>query len=253
MRNRLLNLYRHNARKGAGVHAEGNVIYLYDFIAGSEEEAQFWGGISAEGFARQIAAMEGPVDIRIDSPGGDVFGGRAIAQAIRDYPGIVTCRIDGLAASAASYIAIAGDKVLAAPGSFMMIHRAWTLAIGNCDDLMAQAGVLEKIDGSIAASYATKSGDNETDWLSLMTAETWLVADEAAQLGLVDMVLSEQVQKAENRVSWDLAAFAHPPEMPGISPDAPADIMVLPPEDSEALEIEARRRRLSVDLLTRAA
>src|SRR3546814_10106023 len=71
----IFNLFRLNAKKGAGILAEGNVIYLYDFIAGSEEEAQWWGGVSAEGFAKQLAGMEGPVSVRIDSPGGDVFGG----------------------------------------------------------------------------------------------------------------------------------------------------------------------------------
>src|SRR3546814_16960719 len=83
MRNRLLNLFRLNAKKGAGILAEGNVIYLYDFIAGSEEEAQWWGGMSAEGFAKPLAGMEGPVSVRIDSPGGAVFGGRSIPPAIR--------------------------------------------------------------------------------------------------------------------------------------------------------------------------
>src|SRR3546814_20358044 len=67
MRNLLLNLFRLNAKKGAGILAEGNVIYLYDFIAGSEEEAQWWGGVSAEGFAKQLAGMDGPVSVRIDS------------------------------------------------------------------------------------------------------------------------------------------------------------------------------------------
>src|SRR3546814_3763793 len=110
--------------------------------------------------------MEGPCSCRIDSPGGDVFGGRAIAQAIREYSGEVTCHIDGLAASAASYIAIAGDRVVAAPGAFLMIHRAWTFALGNCNDLVAQAGVLEKIDGTIAASYAAKAGDRKSTRLN---------------------------------------------------------------------------------------
>src|SRR3546814_13821323 len=119
MRNRLLNLFRLNAKKGAGILAEGNVIYLYDFIAGSEEEAQWWGGVSAEGFAKQLAGMEGPVSVRIDSPGGDVFGGRALAQAIREYFGEVTFHLDVLAPTAASYIATAGARGVAAPGRFI--------------------------------------------------------------------------------------------------------------------------------------
>ncbi len=259
MRNRLLNLFRNNAEKGRGVVAEGNVIYIYDFIAGSESDAQWWGGISAESFAKQLNAMQGDVEVRIDSPGGDVFGGRAIAQAIRDYAGIVTCRIDGLAASAASYIAIAGDKVVAAPGSFMMIHRAWTLAMGNCEDLRLTAAVLEKIDASIAASYAAKAVEGDQDWLGLMSAETWLTAAEAAGMGLVDDVLPEQSSKDQARVAWNLAAFKAPPAAAVVEVDEPVEETVDPieqpaPTDTvEQDEIAARTRRLTVDLLARAA
>lgn len=259
MRNRLLNLFRNNAEKGRGVVAEGNVIYIYDFIAGSESDAQWWGGISAEGFAKQLNAMQGEVEVRIDSPGGDVFGGRAIAQAIRDYAGIVTCRIDGLAASAASYIAIAGDKVIAAPGSFMMIHRAWTLAMGNCEDLRSTAAVLEKIDASIAASYAAKAGEGDHDWIGLMSAETWLTAAEAADMGLVDEVLSEQSSKSQSRVAWDLKAFAAAPAAAVIDePESPAadPAPVVEPEPTDMADeddIAARQRRLTVALLARAA
>jgi ATP-dependent Clp protease protease subunit len=256
MRNRLLNLFRNNAEKGRGVVAEGNVVYIYDFIAGSESDAQWWGGISAEGFAKQLNAMQGDVEVRIDSPGGDVFGGRAIAQAIRDYPGIVTCRIDGLAASAASYIAIAGDKVVAAPGAFMMIHRAWTLAMGNCEDLRATATVLDKIDGSIAASYAAKAGEGDQDWVALMSAETWLTADEAVEMGLVDEVLAEQSNKSQARVAWNLAAFSAPPAAAQVQEPAPIVEEVEEEPQQEAAdenEIAARTRRLTVDLLSRAA
>src|SRR3546814_14124745 len=110
----------------------------------------------------------GPVSVRIDSAGGDVFGGRAISQAIREYSGEVTCHIDGLAASAASYIAIAGDRVVAAPGAFLMIHRAWTFALGHCNDLVAQAGGLEKIDGTLSARYGAKPREWGTQRLDPM-------------------------------------------------------------------------------------
>ncbi|CAN5336111.1 Clp protease ClpP [soil metagenome] len=262
MRNRLLNLFSRNAKRGAGIFAEGNVIYLYDFIAGSESDAAWWGGISAEGFTKQLLGMEGDVKIRIDCPGGDVFGGRAIAQAIREYPGTVTCQVDGLAASAASYIAIAGDTVVMAPGSFMMIHKAWTIALGNSDDLAAEAVVLGKIDDSIAASYAAKAGDGDADWLALMKAETWLTAQEALDYGLADEVLSETVNKASNAVgrkTWDLTAFVHPPvDEIAIADDEPEVIEPAPiapdPEVNDVLnEIAARERGLTVALLLRAA
>lgn len=261
MRNRLLNLYRANGRKNAQIRADGNTIYLYDVIAGSESDAEWWGGVSAEGLARTLAGMSGPVSLRIDSPGGDVFGGRAMAQAIREYADGVTVHIDGLAASAASYVAIAGSSVVAAPGSFMMIHKAWTLALGNADDLRATAALLEKIDGTIAQSYAAKAGDAgaEADWLAMMAAETWLTAGEAADLGLIDQVLSEGGLASNRSRSWDLSAYARAPELPEAR--APEDVP--PPDEPEEptppageaaeQEIDARRRRLAVDLLPRAA
>ncbi|KFG91717.1 ATP-dependent Clp protease proteolytic subunit [Sphingobium herbicidovorans NBRC 16415] len=257
MRNRLLNLYSRNAQVGAGIKAEGNTIYLYDYIAGSEADAQWWGGVSAEGFTRQLMAMEGDVSVRIDSPGGDVFGGRAIAQAIREYDGKVTCHIDGLAASAASYIAISGDHVVAAPGAFMMIHRAWTLMIGNSADFRAEADLLDKIDASIAASYAAKAG-GETDWIALMDKESWFTGDEALALGLIDEVLPEQGGKAANagKRGWNLSAFDHPPvnKIPApASEPAPEPEPEPAPEPTESDEIAARERRLAVDLLTQSA
>lgn len=252
MRNRLLDLYAANARRGSGVHAEGNVLYLYDAIVGSESEAAWWGGVSAEGFARQLAAMSGDVTVRIDSPGGDVFGGRAIAQAIREHDGTVTCQIDGLAASAASYIAIAGDRVVAAPGSFLMIHRAWTLSIGNAPELRSTADLLEKIDGTIADSYAAKAGGKQDEWLALMQAESWFTAPEALALGLIDEALPEQADKSARaavaRPHWDLSCFDG-------APAALRDLSAREdPDEEDQDEISARRRRsMMVDLLTRTA
>jgi ATP-dependent Clp protease protease subunit len=247
MRNRLLSLYALNARKGAGIVAEGNTIYLYDFIAQTEEDAQFWGGISAEGFARTLNTMTGDVMVRIDSPGGDVFGGRAIAQSMRDYPGSITCQIDGIAASAASTVAIAGDRVVAAPGAFVMIHRSWSLAIGNCNDLMKTAGVLEKIDGTIADSYAARVGASDNDWLALMDAETWFTAAEALEIGLIDATLPERSAKgAAARAAWNLSAFDHPPIT-----ETEGDPVIEPIANTE--DDAARRRRLTADMLQRAA
>lgn len=255
MRNRLLNLYRANGRKNASIRADGNTIYLYDVIAGSESDAEWWGGVSAEGLARTLAGMTGPVSLRIDSPGGDVFGGRAMAQAIREYADGVTVHIDGLAASAASYVAIAGKSVIAAPGSFVMIHKAWTLAIGNADDLRAGATLLEKIDGTIAESYAAKAGDAgaATDWAALMAAETWLTAAEAAALGLVDQVLTEASAPADRARSWDLSAYAAAPALPEPGPADQPTVPEARTETAAANEIAARRRRLAVDLLNRTA
>lgn len=277
-RNKLFDLMGANARKGS-VRAEGNTIYLYDFIAGSESEAQWFGGISAEGFSRMLAGMQGPVSLRIDSPGGAVFGGRAIAQAIREYDGEVTAHIDGVAASIASIIAIAADRVVAAPGAFMMIHRAWTITMGDCMDHRSEADLLDKVDGTLAKTYASKTGGNDADWLAAMTATTWYTAEEALAAGLIDEVATD-APTAQNRVKWDLSAYnveaptkgdddADADEGALAEPADPEDPETIPPADPEdgeagkdenenqaqtsAEQVAARQRRLTIDLLRTTA
>jgi ATP-dependent Clp protease protease subunit len=93
-----------------------------------------------------------------------VFAGVAMAQAIRAYPGKVTAHVDGLAASAASAVAVAADEAVMAPGSMMMIHNAWTIALGNRHDFMELAALLEKIDGDLAQAYAKRSGGDAAEF-----------------------------------------------------------------------------------------
>jgi ATP-dependent Clp protease protease subunit len=260
MRNRLLNFYRVNAQKGS-IKADGNTIWLYDFIVSSEDEAAWFGGVSAEGFARLISEMTGPVTVRLNSPGGDVFGGRAIAQAIRGYQGEVTVQIDSLAASAASTIAVAGDRVIAAPDAMLMIHEAWTLTVGNKRDHVSTAELLSKIDSSIAEGYAAKVGDKgDADWLALMEKESWFTAAEALDLGLIDEIMPAKVDKTSNAIDWDLSAFASAPKVADAEAQTPAQQEAEPkadaPTDEELLaeattehEIAARQRQLAVGLL----
>lgn len=260
MRNRLLNLFRVNAQKGS-IKADGNIIWLYDFIVSSEDEAAWFGGVSAEGFAKLIAEMTGPVTVRLNSPGGDVFGGRAIAQAIRGYPDEVTVQIDAYAASAASTIAVAGDKVVAAPDALLMIHEAWTFTVGNKRDHVSTSELLSKIDASIAEGYAVKAGDKAgTDWAALMEQESWFTAAEALNLGLIDEILPAKVEKTSNAISWDLSVFDRAPKVadaeqqPPAQQDTKTDIDAPPaaptqPEATADHEIAARQRQLAVGLL----
>lgn len=262
MRNRLFNLFAANAKKGT-IRAEGNVIYIYDFIVGSDLEAEWFGGVSAGNFAKLLAGMSGPVDLHVNSPGGEVFAGIAIAQAIRSYPDKVTVHVDGIAASIASIIAISGHEVIMAPGSFMMIHRAWTIAWGNSVDLAKEAETLAKVDGSLADQYVAKAGD-KTDWLAAMDAESWYTADEAVAIGLADKVASVATggdeETVQDRANWDLSAFANAPvlasEAVQVAPAAQAEPEPVAEPIAEQVtsadnsdEIAARQRRLTVALL----
>lgn len=231
----LLNLLSRNAHKGS-LRAEGNTIELYDVIVGSDIEAEWWGGISPTGFRRALEAMAGPVTVRINSPGGDVFAGRAIAQAIREYKADVTVQVDGYAASIASIIAIAGTRCIMAPGSMMMIHKSWTFAIGNSEDMLETADLLEKVDGTIAETYAAKGNKSVDEFAALMAAETWFTASEAVAVGLADEAISDG-PKASAR--WDLSAYAK-------APLADAEPAPAPTANDNAHRIRAHAARMAL-------
>lgn len=162
-----------------------------------------------------------PLDIRIDSCGGDVYEGFAIAGAIARYEGETVAHVDGIAASAASYIALMADRVSMSDYAFLMIHNAWTCCQGNRDDLRATASRLEGIDGSIAQIISSRSGMPLDDVAAAMSAETWYTAADAAAAGLCDEVV-ETDERMAARVDPAVAArFLNMP--PGIAAAAPPD------------------------------
>lgn len=158
-------------------------ILLYDEIG-------YW-GVTDKDFALALAqAGNGPIKLRINSPGGDVFHGYAIYNMLVAYPADVHVVIDGLAASAASFIAMAGTTISMAETSMLMIHNAWGIVVGDRNDMLETAAVMEKIDGQLAAIYATKSGKQAPDVSAMMDAETWFTSNEAKIAGLCDDVLA---------------------------------------------------------------
>jgi len=140
----------------------------------------------------------GPVTIRIHSGGGEVFAASAIRSMIMEYPGKVTTRIEGLCASAATYVAMAGDVVLMHDSAWFMVHDPWTIAIGSVSDLKAEIKVLESIKAGIIETYQGKTKLEAEQLAKMMSAETWLTAQEAKAFGFVDEVIS-QPMKSFNR------------------------------------------------------
>ena len=209
--------------KGAGeFRAEGGTLWLYDVIASDDEEANWFGGISPRQFMAALSATTGPVTIRVNSPGGSVFGAQAMVAAMRAHQEPITVQVDSLAASAASVIACEAAQLVMAPGAMLMIHKAWGMAIGNEDDMRGTADLLAKIDGQIAATYARRSEGDPADFLPLMAAETWFTAEEAVAAKLADAVLSENTQRP--KAMWDLSAYAKAPALevePEPEPPAP--------------------------------
>ena len=184
MRHRLATFAKTAKRPGLRVvrnadTAAGPELWLYDEIG-------FW-GVTAADVAASLSPLSGQrVTVRVNSPGGEVFDGIAIYNLIRGHVGGADVVVDGLAASAASFIAMAGESVTMSPHSRMMIHDAIALAYGNAAELMDTAALLDDLSQNIAGIYATKSGGDAAAFRELMLAETWLSPSEALDLGLVD-------------------------------------------------------------------
>ena len=214
--NPLLKLYARNRRKGefrAEVSPEGDAatIYLYDMIVDTDDEAEWWGGVSPQKFIKTLNSMKAPeIHLRVYSPGGSVFAARAMEQAIREHSSRIVAHNDGLAASAASFLILPADEIIVAPGAFTMIHKAWTIAWGNSDELLKTAGLLEQIDGSLVKSYAERTGQQPGEIAAWMAAETWMEADRAVELGFADSIADGK--DAPKAKAWDLSAFEHAPK-----------------------------------------
>lgn len=240
--NKLFRLLANNARKGS-FKAEGDALYIYDVIVATDADAEWMGGVSAESVVKALKAMDGPVTLRINSPGGDVFAARAIQAAMDAYDGEITAYVDGYAASAASLIAVAADRCVMASGAFMMIHKAWTIAMGNADEFLASAELLEKIDGSLADTYAAKAGTDAGGFAEQMRAETWFTAQEAVDAGLADEVAAKA---PKSTARWDLSAYDGAPKTEQEPEPAPEIV-------AEADPIEQRQRQHAARMLLTSA
>lgn len=242
--NRLFNLLRNNAGKSS-IRAAANEITIEGVIVADELEAEYWGGVSPSQVAKALAGMTGPVTFRINSPGGDAIAARVIAQRMREYAGDITVQVDGYAASAASVIAVAGARVVMAPGSLMMIHKAWTLGLGNADDFLATASLLEKVDGQLAETYAARGTGAAEHYAELMRAETWFTPAEAVAEGLADEALPETRAKpaASALAAFDVSAYDRAPPAPAVTPPAEPPAPTLSAHDRDRM-----RRQLAVRL-----
>lgn len=178
-------------------------VYIYDEIGGSF-------GVSADEFVKELNDITASkIDVRINSPGGAVWDAIAIYNALIKHPATITTYVDALAASAASIVALAGDNVVMMVGSQMMIHDALGAEIGNAADMRAMAKFLDQQSDNIASMYAVKAGGELKEWRSLMLAETWLMANEAVEMGLADEVYQP---KPKQEVSSDVDAEDMPEE-----------------------------------------
>jgi ATP-dependent Clp endopeptidase proteolytic subunit ClpP len=221
--------------------AKGAEIVIYDEIGAF--------GIPAKAFLDELKAL-GPLaelTVRINSPGGSVFDGVAIYNALKRHDAAITVWIDGIAASIASMIAMAGDKVVMPENAMLVLHDPSGLVAGTAADMRAMADALDRMKAGMVAAYRDKSGRDDPEIEALLQAETWLSAQEAVAFGLADRV-EKPVRMAAR---FDLSRFRHPPpelaalaaaaipqEDPMPEPDENRPVPVVEPEQPEADEPE---------------
>lgn len=214
-------------------------LRLYDPI---DSWGGYW-GVSAKEFATTLDSLEDDVSeirLHINSPGGEVFEGIAILNQLRNHQARVVAVVDGLAASAASFIATGADEVVMGRNTELMIHDAWGICIGAAADMRDLAGRLDHLSDNIAGIYATKSGGTVEDWRAAMLAETWYSADEAVEAGLADRVETGDGGQSKDR--FDLSTFNYA----GRSEAPPPPVVRRRQEHGESETPESRLSNLQV-------
>jgi ATP-dependent Clp endopeptidase proteolytic subunit ClpP len=215
--------------------------YSISNLVGGEVDVMLYGeigwlGTTADEFVRDIRSLNASqINLHLSSPGGSVFDGIAIMNALRAHQADVTVYVDSLAASIASVIAMAGDRVVAMPASEFMIHEASGLTVGNADDMREMADLLDRQSDKIAAIYAERAGGDVEAWRAAMKQETWYSAEEAVAAGLADEVAelprkgagTRQEEAVAARAGWDLSVFQYAGRE-----QAPAPVLAAKAEES---------------------
>ncbi len=177
-------------RHGYQIKAKANTaeVLIYEEIG-----AGWLGGISAKQFAEDMKSIKNVSDVtvRINSEGGSVFDGHAIYNTLKNFDATINVKIDGLAASIASIIAMAGDTIEMAENAFMMIHDPWVVAAGTAEELREQADIMDKVQEKLVNTYAKRVNISAEKVAALMADETWMDATEALEMGFIDSITDE--------------------------------------------------------------
>ncbi|WP_315913587.1 head maturation protease, ClpP-related [Arthrobacter sp. lap29] len=180
-------------------------VFIYGSIGG-------WFGVDATQFVQELATLDvQEIQLRVNSPGGSVYDGVAIMNALKRHKAKVVASIDGIAASAASFIIMAADEIQIGPGAEVMIHDAWAYTMGNADELVEESAHLDRISNSIASLYASRAGGTTEQWREAMKAESWYSAKEAVAAGLADSVTGDSDKESVDSVDafTEVARFVH--------------------------------------------
>lgn len=232
----------------------GKGFEIKNLVDGSAEIAIYdeigpW-GVSAVRFTDELRTINAQsITLRIASPGGDVADGLAILNALRAHPAMINVIVEGWAASAASFIAMSGDTVQMAPNSMLMIHDAMTICIGNAEEMLETAALLDKHSDNIADVYQRKAGGTVADWRAKMRETTWYTAQEAVDAGLADSILGEapppkkggeESEKTEEEGAEGGEEMPPEEEAPAKKkpvPAAPSASVNVDPDDSASMDV----------------
>lgn len=212
-------------------------LMLYGDISSSES---WWGDeVTPKQFKQDLDALGNisTLNVYINSPGGDVFAGQAIHSMLKRHKATVNVYIDGLAASIASVIAMAGDKVIIPSNAMMMIHNAWTIGMGNANDFRKLADDMDKINASIKTTYLNKAKNiDEAKLTELMDVETWLNAQDAVDYGFADEIedAKDYAASLQNRL---FASYRHVPQD---LPEKAKSVQIEPQKDEKTELLKAK-------------
>lgn len=198
-----------------------------------------WWGTSAKEFAEaldQLPADVVEIRLHINSPGGEVFEAIAILNALRAHKARFVAVVDGLAASAASFIAAGADELVMAPNSELMIHDAWGLCVGNAADMVVMAELLDHLSDNVASVYAAKAGGSVEEWRASMQRETWFSASEAVDAGLADRISEPATTEGQPSNRFDLSIFTYAGRSHAPTPIIDAPSGAVEPEAAEVAE-----------------
>lgn len=222
---------------------DGRTLYLEGAIA---EESWLGDEVTPRQFKDELMSEDGNVTVWINSPGGDVFAAAQIYNMLMDYKGNVTVKIDGIAASAASVIAMAGGEVYVSPVSMIMIHNPITIAIGDTEEMSKAIGMLEEVKESIINAYELKTGLSRSKLSHLMDAESWMNAKKSVELGFADYIMFGNAGE-ENQPETDGLIFSRMVVTNSILNKLPKDEKPKePPEETKpnTTSVESLEKRL---------
>lgn len=209
-------------------------VHIYDYIG--------WGGVTAADFAKALQAITATsITVRLNSPGGDVFDGLAIFNSLKDHGAQIHVKVDGIAASISSIIAMAGHTITMGESAFLMVHNPWAVSIGNAADMREMAALLDKIGGSLAGIYAHRAKIAVEQAQAWMDAETWFTAEEATAAGLADAVQGGAATTAA-QARFDLSGYAKVPA--ALAPTAPGSTTTPDPESVRRAALMQKRLAL---------